>query len=397
MVKGKGETGRDWGVRDQGLGPNEMARLGTKVPVPHIKRPMIRAQYRLSCVAVLFSAQAGLLPAQTITWRTEVTLYGDNTEFFTPYRVGETILGGQLVSYLRGEPGRTTAVLAGFFVDRRSGSDRFQDDVKPVLSFHYGTPTSLFVVGSLVNQSGHGLMEPLHVTTLEFTRPMEYGLQYLGNHVAWDVDAFLNWQHLNTATSREIFDFGLALQARPTKAVTIEFQAHGLHHGGQLFRAGVPVSNNLATAIGARLEGGVPWVRHASLGVYHLQSKGNINPDAPSLEPRRGNGTLVRGIISPWKHWRFQGIYWDGKDFLSDEGDFNYNSEGVHPVGFYRSNRTYKELGALRNVPLDGGVTFDAEFRFHQIDDEKSLALFHSRWEYSYRLVFRAPFDVRLR
>ena len=30
---------------------------------------------------------------QTVDWQQPVVFYGDNTEFFTPYREGETLLG----------------------------------------------------------------------------------------------------------------------------------------------------------------------------------------------------------------------------------------------------------------------------------------------------------------
>ena len=52
---------------------------------------------------------------------------------------------------------------------------------------------------------------------------------------------------------------------------------------------------------------------------------------------------------------------------------------------------------AMRRVDIESGVTLDAEFRVHRIDDEKSIAFLGTRWEYSYRLVARAPLDLRLR
>ncbi len=56
-----------------------------------------------------------------------------------------------------------------------------------------------------------------------------------------------------------------------------------------------------------------------------------------------------------------------------------------------------REYGPFDGVDSVGGVTFDGELRLHRIDHLKSIALGTSRWEYSYRLVVRAPFDVVLR
>ena len=99
--------------------------------------------------------------------------------------------------------------------------------------------------------------------------------------------------------------------------------------------------------------------------------------------------------MTPRNWFELFGILWDGRDFLSQEGDNNYNSVGANP-SFYRSRRTYREIGLLRRVDIESGVTLDAEFRVHRIDDEKSIAFLGMRWEYSYRLVARAPLDLRL-
>ena len=55
------------------------------------------------------------------------------------------------------------------------------------------------------------------------------------------------------------------------------------------------------------------------------------------------------------------------------------------------------EFGILRRGRLDGKTTLDAEFRFHQIDHEQSIAIQGTSWEYSYRLVVRAPFEFKIR
>ena len=42
-------------------------------------------------------------------------------------------------------------------------------------------------------------------------------------------------------------------------------------------------------------------------------------------------------------------------------------------------------------------IHLDSRLRFHRIDNLKSIALAKSRWEYSYRLVVRAPFEAVLK
>ena len=98
---------------------------------------ILRAMSRIARAALLMllSAAPGPLAGQSLTWATTVTLYGDNTEFFTPYRVGETILGGQFRSTLRFRTGARTAFELGAFGDHRSGDDAFLETVKPIIRF----------------------------------------------------------------------------------------------------------------------------------------------------------------------------------------------------------------------------------------------------------------------
>lgn len=342
----------------------------------------------------------GLVPvpaaAQAVAWRNLVTLYGDNTEFFTPYRVGETILGGQFQSAFWIRTSERTSVVAGVFGDVRWGSTEFLDEIKPLLAVRYQRGGSTGVFGTLVTERRHGLLDALAVSTLELTRPVEYGLQWLERRRRWDLDVFLNWQALNTPAEREVFDYGWVLRVRPVRQLVLESQLHGLHHGGQLFDAGVPVTNNAGSALGVTLTDSLGRFGRGSLGVFRLWSSGNIDPAAPPGQPRRGHGILVRMALAPARTVEIAGLWWRGRDFLAQEGDRNYSSVGASP-DFYRARRRYLEIGVLRRGRLEGDVTLDAEFRLHRIDNEPSIAFLGTKWEYSYRLVLRAPFGFSLR
>ncbi|MGH7560238.1 MAG: hypothetical protein ACRENB_04375, partial [Gemmatimonadales bacterium] len=60
------------------------------------------------------------------------------------------------------------------------------------------------------------------------------------------------------------------------------------------------------------------------------------------------------------------------------------------------SRRKYLEIGLLKRTEIENGVRLDAEFRVHKIDDEESVAFLGTSWEYSYRVVVRAPFAAPL-
>ncbi len=334
--------------------------------------------------------------AQRLDWHTSTTLYGDNTEFFTPYRTGETILGTQLQSWLAAKTGKRSELRLGLYADRRLGSERFTDTLLPIVAFRYRTKHSLGVVGTLENERRHGLLEPLMVTTRELTTPIESGLQWIETRSRVRAEAWVNWQRLNTPAQREAFEMGATLRVEATTWASVEGQHLWSHRGGQLYDAGVPVSNNRVTSLGVRLTRTLPTFGASSLMASRLWSDGHIDPNYPSTRPATGHGTYVRASVAP-KGWvELFAISWRGKDFVAAAGDQNYNSTGKDP-NFYRAERTYRELGAMRRTAMRGGGSFDAEVRWHRIDNEKSIAFFNTPWELSYRFVVRVPVDVVVR
>ena len=338
---------------------------------------------RLLAVVALAAATRPVASAQEIHWKNEFLFYLDNTEFFTPYRTGETILGSWFKTSLELATGGNTLVTAGVFGDHRSGDTRFLD-VKPLLSFRWQTDRSLMVLGTLETRDRHGYLEPLEATTLELTRPVEYGLQWVEDQPRFHVDAYLNWQHLDTETSREIFDTGFAAWWKVTEALRLEAQLHELHHGGQLHDVG-PVNNNVVGGAGLRWTRELGSMGPASLAGFYLASKGPVDMNIPG-RVIAGHGYYLRAAAEPWKILELAFIVWRGHNFISQEGDHNYGSIAVHPSA-YRVDRSYEELAAIKRFRLAGTVEGDAQVRLHRID---------GKVEYSYRLTVRAPFDLKL-
>jgi hypothetical protein len=350
--------------------------------------------FAIALGAALLFGRAQAARAQQLTWNNGLTFYLDNTEFFNPYRTGETLLGGQILSYVSAVLGPRTEVVAGFHGNHQSGDSRFLSPFKPILGFRYRTEHSLGVIGTLVTEDRHGYLEPLEGTLLDITRPVEYGVQWREQHTSGGGELFLNWQHLNTSTSREVFDYGLLLHADPLAWLRLEVQGHGLHHGGQLYTAGQPVVNNQVLALGGQVSGRLPLLGASSFRAFELLSHGDID-SLPAGRPNHGHGTYLRAGFRPGNWLEVFAIQWWGRDFVSNEGDANYNSQGSNPA-FYHSYRKYQEIGFARLTPIEAGLTLDTEFRFHRIDDRRSIAIGTSPWEYSYRVMVRAPFSMRL-
>jgi hypothetical protein len=314
-----------------------------------------------------------------VEWKNQFTFYGDNNEFFEPFRVRETTLGQQFESFLDGSIKETTDFWAGVFVDHRS-AQAVTVNAEPILSFIYHGGGSQFVLGTLLPVYRHGLIEPMEDTTLELTRPIEYGLEFIQKDNFVNLDSFLNWQQILTDVDREIFDYGGSARLPIWSDFTLLGQLHGYHVGGEQY--GGIVRNNLAGGLGIGLDEN--FLGATTLEVFGLGSKDTNRPDYPG--PVLGYGIYTKLIVSPDRQWQFFGISWFGQDYMAEEGDGNYNSLGTDGV-YYESSRTYEELGVRRFVEIENGVTFDFELRSHWVD---------ASWANSFRIMAFVPFDVTI-
>jgi len=337
---------------------------------------------------VAFAATASAADIGDIRWTNDFRFYGDDTEFGGPYRDGQTILGGQLLSYFEIPVGERVTILAGGYADVRSGGDDDPNDSEPILSFRYKTgERSKFILGTLETENRHGLIDPIEISTLELTRPVESGLQYLAAGDDWSLDGFINWQRENTPEHREAFDYGFVGLWGLGAGFGAEAQVHGFHVGGQLYSAGEEVYNNAVFAPGLRWERKLPFVGDSRVRAMYLLSKTTEDDTHPD-RPTEGDAVWLELSVRPWERTRLFAVLWQGTDFYAAEGDPNYGSQGTDPE-YYQSDRDYKELGAEVTFPIEEKLKFTAEGRLHWIDDRST--------EFSVRIYARVPISFVVR
>ncbi len=206
---------------------------------------------------------------------------------------------------------------------------------------------------------------------------------------------FLNWQALNTTHSREIIDYGVTMNARPSEHFGVLFQLHGVHHGGQLFDAGEPVSNNVALGPGIRLATNLGGFGASSLTLFYLVSIGDI-PTIPAADVDPGRGVYLRAAVHPLSWLEVSTVQWWSNDFIAVEGDANYGSKTIAPEE-YRADRKYSEIGLKGTKTLEEGVGLSGEFRLHHVDGARGKGISSSTWEYSYRITAEVPVDTSIR
>lgn len=315
------------------------------------------------------ASPAGIL--RSLTFVAEILFFGDNTEFRNPYREGETIMGAAATFAVDIPLGERASMLAGAFGTWRYGSDRAFDLARPVLALKVRSDRSLFVIGTLKapvagappgpDRTGpHGMLPALQRETLAFERPYEAGFQWKFDGASVTHDSWINWQRLNTPAHRERFDAGAAGEIRVTPALSIPYQAHIVHEGGQLFASG-PVADSSAMATGAilRSRAGPARITVDALGVVT-----RFVPDrdvAPAYV--EGSGAFVRAAAEH-RSWRGHVIIWRSEDFRKVEGDANYQSPRYGEAGLSYTFRPSPEAIVETSARLHRvGRDFEYSFR----------------------------------
>ena len=335
----------------------------------------------LALVLPVIDAQSGAVLAQErVTLRSDVLLYGDNTEFRNPFREGETIFGAAARVFVDTVLSDKATLSLGGFGNQRFGSEQAFDLARPVIaitlharrsSFTFGTLPALRADGPMGPDRGgtHALLPPLQRETLAFDRPYEAGMQwdYVGDRLRHSL--WIEWQRLNTTEHRERFDGGVNAELTISNHIALPMQLHIVHEGGQLFNTG-PVDDSAAVAAGVALHG-----RGASLEVFGAGAHSVPDRQHPELD-RTGPAFFARGAFER-DGWRGHLIVWRGRHFIKDEGDPNYQSlrrDGSR----YGGTRDYSEVGLAKRVELAPAAILEVSGRFHRIE---------RYYEYSYRIV----------
>ena len=339
-------------------------------------------------LVLLFLAMvAPAIAQQQATLLADVAIYGDNTEFFNPFRDGETLLGAAATVGVDIELTDQAPLRGGLFLNHRYGSARFAEQWRPVISLTVESGPSRFVFGTLDTVphdfvaapdlgGPHGLLPPLQVETLAFTRPYEGGLQWQVAAERFAQDAWIDWQRLNTAEHRERFDTGVRgrLTLGAGWPVALGYQLHIVHEGGQLFDPG-PVNDSVAGGPGLVIEPRIDFFDATSIEAYMMWSR-HVPDRAASELSSHGHGLFLRAAAS--KHgWRGHAIFWNACLWLKEEGDLNYGSR-LQDGTVFRPTRRYGEVGLSKAFYEADGVMLAGSLRVHRVEQA---------YNYSFRIL----------
>jgi hypothetical protein len=346
----------------------------------------------LLAIAAVVAARGAHAQSTDFAFQADATFFGDNTEFFNPYRTGETLIGTSAFVVGEARINRRLSIHGGVFGLQSFDAGRSLDQVRPVLSLVIGPQRSRLILGTLEtvrrvdgigpDRTGpHGLLPPIQIETLAFERPWEAGVQWLYTSSRLTHDAWLHWQRVNHHDQREVFDTGYTARIRVSRTIGIRGDLMLVHEGGQLTPTGV-VADSFASAIGVDLGGRAGVIDRVGFEASVLASR--FVPDrAEPSESRSGFGTFLR-ISAEKSSWRAHGIIWRGDDFIAREGDPMYQSRFADGTA-YRMLRDYSEVGLTRLFPLAEGSWLEASVRGHHVEQH---------YEYSFRILAKARLRI---
>jgi hypothetical protein len=316
----------------------------------------------------------------------DAVFIADNTEFFSEFRRGETLLGSWQRAYVDIETGERATLRVGAFGIERDGAERRFDIARPVAALLLGTPRHRLTIGTLETDQGrvgigpdrttpHGLLPPLAGETQWFTRGYEAGLQWRESTERVAHDLWFNYQRIVTPEHREKFDSGFTgrLQTSGTAPVAFLYQFHVVHHGGQQFENGA-VADSFGYGPGVLLRVGTEDVKGS------LETYGLLSYDRPDRADRdrdeRGKGLFVRGAVE-FADWRVHAIGWRADRFKHEDGDLNYLSQLAGGTT-YSGRRKYEEAGVAKLIRASPAVSFELSGRVHWLQGKSA---------YSYRML----------
>ena len=307
--------------------------------------------------------------------RVHSTFYGDNTEFSNPYRPGETLLGTNHKIFIDAPIGTYVHLMGGLFVDQHHGGQEFLDRARAIAALRVGNLGHYVQFGTLVssqlwNQRGpdentpHGLLPVLQDERMSLARAYEAGMQWKADRARWHQDTWINWQQVNTPMKRERFDSGNVTTVMVVPTLTLSFQSHIFHTGGQLFEDGI-VSDSQAFGPGVIVE--YPPAKPLRLiSEVHGLIGHNVANRLASETRVLGKGVFVREAIVSGPY-RAHAIVWHGRDFRKIEGDPNYNALR-RDGGYTLEPRNYQELGIARIFTPAETVQVQSSLRVHRIE-----------------------------
>lgn len=211
------------------------------------------------------------------------------------------------------------------------------------------TPELTIVIGSLINENGHGLPLPLYNPERLFAIDPESGFQAI-LHTSWlTLDIWMDWRHFiwNRSAERETFVMGFSAEPHFNIGDTrLHFPIHGLvqHVGGEGHTDSLESEShyNAALGLGVSRNFGQLKIRTDCMAmIYGRNGSAETEPvyvdngegwwymASPKRNFKHGIGIYPR-LTAEWKQLWLETSYWVGEGFVPLLGCYHYSNVSLN-------------------------------------------------------------------
>jgi hypothetical protein len=321
------------------------------------------------------------------------TSFFKNNEYFNPIEEGYTLIGFYL------EPSAVLQLTKDFRLEAGAGILKYSGrkglyQVEPLFRVQY-QPADWFqmLIGTLYGGANHGLVEPLYRWELNFTNPMENGLQFLFNTKIVNADVWLDWQKfiLPDDPFQEELTVGISSEwflTGKTSDFTLSFPLQTVfqHHGGQIISVDLPLETLANWATGFKVHKAInqKFLRFWDAEIYYL---GFTDLSPQKLQQFRNGYGIYPKTKMGLGNFSVEMGYFHGNRFMAPMGERLFHSATI-PIS--NLMYTHKNIGTGKfwfNKKINSGITLGAYFEsYTDFSNQKT------DYAYGVHLVFSQDF-----
>jgi hypothetical protein len=280
--------------------------------------------------------------SQKLNFSFESTSFVKNNEYFDHLK-GWTGIGFFIKPQLIYQPTKTTEIQAGYFLEKYSGLDKFNNAI-PLLRIRQKLGNNWeMVLGHLYGNLEHKLSEPVYRFDRYYSDNVEYGMQFLFKNRFITNDFWANWEKFIFYNDpyREEFVLGNSFNAKfnlsPSFSLNLPFQFTWTHAGGQIYEH-IPLRENIMSlynsmagiilrynneASPVKQKSGKLYLKNISLEYNFNNYTAGANPppgDEFHQPYGRGFGSYIRCNID-FNALKTMIGYWKSEKFIAPRGE----------------------------------------------------------------------------
>lgn len=318
-----------------------------------------------------------------------------NNEYFHPLAEGYTLPGFYLQPRFYYAMGRKFSLEAGVHLSQFSGKEGL-NDINPLFRAVY-TPSERFSVllGWLKGTTNHQLTEPLYQWEKMYTKPLEYGVQFLVTRPGYKMDTWIDWEkyiELNDPFQEEL-TFGtvnkVLIFENEQSELWVPFQATIKHKGGQVIAVDEPLTTHANWATGFNLVYNRKGRRFKRLliDLYYVGFQDFSPQKRMPFKSGYGWYPTVTANISSFTATLG---YWRGHRFISSWGEPLFQSVSLTNSGEVRPDSYMIPIKASYYRQIFGNVSFGAYF-------ESYYDIKLSQMDYAYGISMTVSGEILLK